>query len=110
MEAGGAVDVTLGVHDHDPKVVELRRRHRKFVFPMTLVFFVFYMLLLIGAGYWTGLYEKSVYGNINVGYLFALSQFFTSFAIAIAYTRYANRRLDPLAAEIREELEKEVTR
>jgi uncharacterized membrane protein (DUF485 family) len=110
MEAGGGVDVGVGVHDQDPEFVELRRRHRSFVFPMTAVFFVYYMLLMIGAGFWTGLFEKSVYENINVGYLFALSQFVMSFIIAFAYTRYANRRLDPLAADIRERLEKELNR
>jgi uncharacterized membrane protein (DUF485 family) len=110
MEAEGAADVSVGVHDHDPEVDELRRRHRSFVFPMTVVFFVYYLLLLIGAGFWKDLFAKSVYDNINVGYLFALSQFVMSFIIAIAYTRYANRRLDPLAADIRKRLEKELTR
>ena len=37
--------------------------------------------------------------------LFGLGQFVTTFAITMTYVWYANRKLDPIAEEIREELE-----
>ena len=36
---------------------------------------------------------------------FGLLQFVSTFAITIWYVRYANRRLDPLAEQLRDELE-----
>ena len=43
--------------------------------------------------------------NITVGLIFGLLQFVSTFAITIWYVRYADRRLDPLATQLREELE-----
>jgi uncharacterized membrane protein (DUF485 family) len=48
-----------------------------------------------------------VWGHINVGLLLGLGQFVTTFAITMAYVSYANRRMDPLSKEIREDLEKQ---
>jgi uncharacterized membrane protein (DUF485 family) len=45
-----------------------------------------------------------VIGNITVGLLFGLGQFVTTFAITTWYVSFANRRLDPLADEIRSDL------
>ena len=42
-----------------------------------------------------------------IGLLLGLGQFVTTFAITMAYVSYANRRVDPLSAEIRGELEKQ---
>jgi uncharacterized membrane protein (DUF485 family) len=46
-----------------------------------------------------------VFGNVNVGLLFGLGQFVSTFAITTWYVWYANRRLDPIADEIRADLE-----
>ena len=43
----------------------------------------------------------------QIGLLLGLAQFVTTFAITMAYVSYANRRVDPLSAEIRGELEKQ---
>jgi uncharacterized membrane protein (DUF485 family) len=100
----GAPDARLVSYDHTPDVRELRHRQRWFVFPMTVVFLGWYFLLIYGAGHWPSLFEKQVYGNITLGYVLAVSQFFTTFLIAFVYARYAVRRLDPLAGHIRERL------
>ena len=41
-----------------------------------------------------------MWGVINIGLLFALSEFFVAWAIAFYYSRIANREFDRLAAEI----------
>jgi len=46
-----------------------------------------------------------VFGNVNVGLLVGLGQFLTTFIITGLYVRFANRELDPRAAEIRAHLE-----
>jgi len=46
-------------------------------------------------------------GNVNLGLVFGLLQFVSTFAITTWYVRYANRKLDPLAGALRDELEGE---
>ena len=46
-----------------------------------------------------------VFGNVNIGLIFGLLQFVTTFGITIAYVRWAGRVLDPRSAAIREQLE-----
>jgi uncharacterized membrane protein (DUF485 family) len=45
-----------------------------------------------------------VIGSVNVGLLFGLGQFVSTFIITMAYVAYANRKLDPTAEKIRGEL------
>ena len=40
-----------------------------------------------------------VLGNINVGLIFGLLQFVSTFAITAWYVTFADRRLDPLAEQ-----------
>ena len=50
--------------------------------------------------------STQVVGNINVGLVFGLLQFVTTFVLAWLYARFANSRLDPLARVLDEEYEK----
>jgi uncharacterized membrane protein (DUF485 family) len=85
--------------------VELRRRLRRFVFPMTVAFLAWYMLYVLLATYARGFMAEKIVGNINVGLVLGLLQFVTTFMITSIYVRYANQRLDPLAERIRADLE-----
>jgi uncharacterized membrane protein (DUF485 family) len=49
-----------------------------------------------------------VLGGINLGLVIGLAQFVSTFALTAGYVRYAERRLDPLAARIRERVEGDV--
>jgi uncharacterized membrane protein (DUF485 family) len=49
--------------------------------------------------------SQPVWGNINRGIVFGLLQFVSTALITWLYVRHANRKLDPLAEEIRDELE-----
>ena len=49
--------------------------------------------------------STKVWGNINIGLILGLLQFVSTFAITGWYVSYSNRRLDPIAAEIRNEIE-----
>ncbi|PRX48750.1 uncharacterized membrane protein (DUF485 family) [Prauserella shujinwangii] len=86
---------------------ELRRRLRVFVFPMTAGFLSWYLLYVLLADYAHGFMSVKVVGNINVGLVLGLLQFVSTFAITGLYVRYADRKLDPLADKIREEVEGE---
>ncbi|KRE43080.1 hypothetical protein ASG74_08505 [Knoellia sp. Soil729] len=78
----------------------LRKKFRGFVFPMTAFFLVWYFVYVLLSIFAPGFMGTKVFGNINLGLLFGLGQFVTTFAITFIYARWANRELDPLADAI----------
>jgi uncharacterized membrane protein (DUF485 family) len=88
-----------------PEFEELRTRLRRFVFPMTAFFLLWYGLYVALGAFAHDFMATRVFGNVNVGLLIGLGQFLTTFLITGLYVRFANRELDPRAAAIREELE-----
>ncbi|MEV1286685.1 DUF485 domain-containing protein [Micromonospora sp. NPDC049679] len=85
----------------------LRKALRGFVFPMTVAFFLWYALYVILSAYARGFMSVKLIGNINVALVFGLLQFVSTFLIAWLYSRYADRKLDPVADRIRAEFESE---
>ncbi|TDQ53053.1 DUF485 domain-containing protein [Actinorugispora endophytica] len=90
-----------------PEFQELRRRLRVFVFPMTAFFLAWYLLYVLVADYAHDFMATPLVGNINVGIVFGLLQFVSTFVITGLYVRYAGSRLDPLADKIRGDIEGE---
>jgi uncharacterized membrane protein (DUF485 family) len=88
-----------------PEFAELRRKLRRFVFPMSVAFFVWYLLYVLLASFAPSFMAIPVVGNINVGLVIGLLQFVTTFVITTVYVRYANRHLDPAAEKIRHQIE-----
>ncbi|GAA0451669.1 membrane protein [Paractinoplanes deccanensis] len=84
-----------------------RLRHivRSFVFPMTAAFFLWYALYVLLSAYARGFMSTKLVGNINVALVFGLLQFVSTFLIAWYYSRYAARKIDPLAEQIYNEIE-----
>lgn len=85
--------------------VDLKRRHRSFVWPLTVAFLVWYFAYVLLSSFATEFMSTRVSGDVTIGLLLGLAQFVTTFAITMGYVSYANRRLDPLSAEIRADLE-----
>jgi uncharacterized membrane protein (DUF485 family) len=83
---------------------ELRGRLRRFVFPMSVGFLLWYLLYVLMASYAPGFMAIKVFGNINIGLLFGLLQFVSTFVITTVYVRYANQHLDPVAARLRDRI------
>jgi len=84
---------------------ELRNRLRRFVFPMSALFLIWYSAYVLLGAFAHDFMAIKVWGNINVGLLIGLGQFVSTFVITAIYVRFANRELDPRAAAIRAELE-----
>ncbi|MBB2911482.1 uncharacterized membrane protein (DUF485 family) [Streptosporangium becharense] len=84
---------------------ELRRRFRNWAFPMTAAFLAWYLLYVVLSGWARDFMGMKLFGNINVALVFGLLQFVSTFWIAWAYSRFAERKLDPMADEIRHEVE-----
>ncbi|GAA3987257.1 DUF485 domain-containing protein [Actinomadura viridis] len=86
---------------------ELRRRFRRFAFPMTAAFLAWYLLYVVLSGWARDFMGTSVVGFINVAMVFGLLQFVSTFLIAWLYARHAERSLDPLADQVRASVEAE---
>ena len=84
-----------------PEFADLRRRFRRFVFPMSALFFLWYLTYVLLAAYARDFMSHQLYGSINVGLVLGLAQFASTLAVTYAYVRYARNRLDPRAARIR---------
>lgn len=83
----------------------LRKTHRSFVFPMAVIFLLWYFAYVLLADYAHDFMSIKVWGNVNVGILLGLLQFVSTFGITAAYVSFANRKLDPKATAIRKRLE-----
>ncbi|WP_406313636.1 DUF485 domain-containing protein [Streptosporangium sp. NBC_01639] len=84
---------------------ELKRRFRAWAFPMTAAFLAWYLLYVALSVWARDFMGTKVFGNINVALIFGLLQFVSTFLIAWAYSRYAEKKLDPVADELRHEAE-----
>ena len=88
-----------------PEFTELRRRFRRFAFPMTVAFLAWYLLYVLLSTYAPDFMGTPVLGNVSVGIIFGLLQFVSTFAITHIYVSHANKRTDPISDEMRERLE-----
>ncbi|KKW62352.1 membrane protein [Mycolicibacterium elephantis] len=88
-----------------PEFAELRSRLRRFVFPMSALFLIWYSAYVLLGAFAHDFMAIKVWGNINVGLLIGLGQFVSTFVITWIYVRFANRELDPRAEAIAAELE-----
>jgi uncharacterized membrane protein (DUF485 family) len=87
--------------ESSPEFAELRTKLRRFVFPMSAFFLIWYAIYVLLGAYAHGFMATKLWGNINVGLVIGLGQFVTTFVITGIYVRFANRRLDPRAEAIR---------
>jgi uncharacterized membrane protein (DUF485 family) len=93
----GAADWTA--IEAGPDFRRLVKTKRGFIVPATLFFILYYFALPLLVGYFPGMMETDVFGQINVAYLFALSQFAMAWALMWMYVRRA-RTFDRLEHEI----------
>jgi len=89
-----------------PEFRALRSRLRRFVFPMSALFLAWYLAYVLLASYAKPFMATKVAGNITMGLVLGLLQFVSTFAITMAYVRFARRRIDPAAERIRRQIER----
>ena len=91
--------------DNDPRFQRLHAKKLAFLTGLMVFSLFYYFLLPIGAAYFTDIYKVKVYGVVNVGILFALSQFVVAWGIAFYYAAKA-KDFDVMAAELVRDAEK----
>jgi uncharacterized membrane protein (DUF485 family) len=72
------------------KFQDLMATKKMFIVPAFIFFVVYYFALPVLVGYAPNFMATKVVGNVNIAYLFALSQFFVAWIIAGLYVRAAN--------------------
>ena len=85
--------------------VDLVRAKIRFIVPATIFFLVYYLLLPLLAGFAKDFMDTKVIGDVNVAYLFALSQFFMTWILAAIYLRKA-AVFDTMAAGVLSKMKK----
>jgi uncharacterized membrane protein (DUF485 family) len=86
--------------DADPRFQELHSKKTSFLWGLMIFSVIYYFMLPIGAAYFTDLFKIKVWGPVNIGILFALSEFVVAWGIAAIYAKRANAEFDSMAAEI----------
>ena len=94
--------------DADPRFQELHRSKMRFLWGLMVFSMLYYFLLPIGAAYYQDLFKVKLWGPVNFGIVFALSEFVVAWALAFWYARRANAVFDPMAAEIVRDAEKKM--
>ncbi len=85
----------------DPAFRALVSARMRFIVPAFVFFCVYYFTLPVLAGWFPDLMKTRVLGPLNVAYLFALSQFFMAWGVALLYLRAA-ARFDRMAKNVLE--------
>jgi uncharacterized membrane protein (DUF485 family) len=84
----------------DPRFQSLHKRKSAFLWGLMAASVIYYFLLPIGAAYFQDLFKIRVWGVVNVGLVFALSEFAVAWIVAWIYSRKASRDFDVVAAQI----------
>lgn len=92
-----------------PEFAALRRRWRSYIFMMSGLFLAWFMLYVLLGAYATGFMNTRLGDtNLTVGLILGLLQFVSTFVIATAYVRYADKHLDPEAERLRLKVEEKL--
>jgi len=83
---------------------DLMATKKTFIVPAFVFFVLYYFALPVLVGYAPQFMSTKVIGEVNLAYLFALSQFFVAWIIAGLYVRAANN-FDQLAKDILDKAE-----
>lgn len=74
-----------------PDFQALYKKKMGFIIPATIFFLVYYFALPISVGYYTTFMETKVIGDINLAYLFAISEFVMAWVLTWLYVSQAKK-------------------
>ena len=69
----------------EPEFKDLLSAKARFIISATIFFIVYYFTLLVLVGWFPEVMDRKVIGQVNLAYLFALSQFFMAWILAFLY-------------------------
>ena len=86
--------------DADPRFQALHRKKSRFLWGLMIFSMIYYFLLPIGTAYFQEIFKIKVWGPVNIGLLFALSEFVVAWLVAFIYSRKANNEFDAMTQAI----------
>ncbi len=86
--------------DASPEFRNLMAAKRRFLIPAIAFFLVYYFALPLSNGLVPDLMKTKLIGNINLAYVFALSEFLMAWILAYVYISRAERVFDKLSAAV----------
>ena len=92
--------------DADPRFQKLHSKKTGFLMGLMIFSLAYYFVLPLGAAYFHELFAIKVFGPMNLGLLFALSEFVVAWSIAFIYSKRANAEFDAMADELVREAER----
>ncbi len=84
----------------DERFQNLRHRKHQLLWGLMAFSLAYFLLLPLGAAYYQDLFKVRVWGVVNVGLLFALSEFVVVWIIAVVYSRRASQDFDRMAESL----------
>ncbi|MEO3785990.1 DUF485 domain-containing protein [Actinocorallia sp. B10E7] len=90
----------------DRRFRKLKSRFRRLTAVLVVLFLGWYLLYIGLSAFAREFMARPVVGNVNVALVLGMLQFVSTFLLALGYSCYARWRLDPLAAQIRQEVER----
>lgn len=88
--------------------IRLRRRLKRFVFPMTVLFLCWYIGYVVLAAYAHDFMATPLFGKVNVGIVLGVGQFVSTVVITTLYVRFATRNIDPQVERLRRDTEGDI--
>lgn len=88
-----------------PTYERLRATFRGFAFPMTIAGLTSYFVYVVLSIYAPNLMGTPAFGALNWGLVIGLAQFAVTWIWTAAYVRFANHKLDAVAADLKNQLE-----
>jgi uncharacterized membrane protein (DUF485 family) len=86
-----------------PRFQELHRTKSRFLSCLMCFALIYFFCLPISTAYFQSILTIKIWGVMNIGLLFALSQFVIAWGIAIIYAKRANHHFDQQAKAIIQE-------
>lgn len=106
MEKSAKEDSTINwmAIEKTPRFKRLHRTKSRFLFCLMGVALIYFFCLPLSTAYFQSILTIKVWGVINIGLVFALSQFVIAWSIAIIYAKRANQDFDQQAKAICQDL------
>lgn len=93
--------ITTNPFDIDDIASKVATRRRQFIAPVLLVYSLYYSASLLLLSYFPDEVRLHLFSGLNLAYLIAISQFISTFMVAILYYFWAKFRIDPLTNAVR---------
>jgi uncharacterized membrane protein (DUF485 family) len=93
-----------------PEFQDLKRKFRRFAFPLTAAFLIWYFLYVALTAFARDWVSTVLFGNINIAFVLGILQFVTTFLIVWLYERHSSHSLDGPSDSIRDKVDQELAK